>query len=462
MNIKKFFGMITSVALLITPSAFAKVTPALHGAAIASTANANNTGLATMLHQIMPAVVNITAQGDAPLTQAAPQRPNPAAPKGIIPNQFPRFQAVGSGVIIDADNGFIVTNAHVLRHADVIIASLSDGRKLKARKIGEDPATDIAVIQVYAKHLQGIPLANANSLKVGDFVAAIGNPFGLQQTVTSGMVSALNRSIGIEGPLGYENFIQTDASINPGNSGGALVDIEGKLVGINTAILAPVGGNIGIGFAIPSNMVKNVVAQLIKYGKVQRGQLGIMVQDLTPDLADAFKIPDAKGALITQVSANSSADRAGLKSKDVIQSLNGEAITNAAQLRSIVGTLPIGTKLDMIALRNKQKISFNAGIQAPENTEKNEHKSIFDGVRLSNFVQLDPQLGEIKGVLVLQVDDSSNAWLAGLRPADVILTANDKDILDIDHLAKLANDKNLDQMLLKVRRANGIIYIVVS
>lgn len=458
---KKFIGILTCLALLVLEtSVLAKVPPTPHGA-ITANSNANNTGLANMLHQIMPAVVNITAQGDAPITQAT-QKPSGIPPKGILPNQFPRFQAVGSGVIIDAENGYIVTNAHVLRHADVIIVSLSDGRKLKARKTGEDPSTDIAVIQVYAKHLQGIPLANANNLKVGDFVAAVGNPFGLQQTVTSGMVSALNRSIGIEGPLGYENFIQTDASINPGNSGGALVDIEGKLVGINTAIIAPLGGNIGIGFAIPSNMVQNVVSQLIKYGKVQRGQLGIMVQDLTPDLADAFKMPDAKGALVTQVSPSSSAERAGLKPKDVIQNLNGETITNAAQLRSIVGTLPVGTKLDVTALRNKQRIKVNANIQPAEDPDKIEHKNLFDGVRLSNFVQLDLRQRAIKGVLVLQVDDSSNAWLAGLRPADVILSANDTDIVDIDHLAKLTSDKNIDQVLLKVRRDNGIIFIAIN
>lgn len=407
----------------------------------------------------MPAVVNITAQGDAPM-----QGPTQRQQKGssLNPyNPFPRFQAVGSGVIVDAENGYIVTNAHVIRHADVLIVSLSDGRRLKARKIGEDPATDIAIIEVYAKHLRAVPLADSNALKVGDFVAAIGNPFGLQQTVTSGMVSALNRSVGIEGPLGYENFIQTDASINPGNSGGALVDIEGKLVGINTAILAPLGGNIGIGFAIPSNMVKNVSAQLVKYGKVQRGMLGITVQDLTPDLADAFKMPDAKGALITQVIPGSPAEKVGLKAKDVVQTINNEPITNAAQLRSIVGTLPIGTKLNMIALRDREKFNFSTIIQNLPKSDLTTHKQLLSGVRLSNFVQLDPQMGTVKGVLVLQVDDSSNAWLAGLRPADVILTANERPVIDIDNLAKMAS-VSTDQLLLKVRRAEGMIYIVIT
>ncbi len=442
------------VGLLVTTHALAKVPPMLH-------AKAENPELANMLQKIMPAVVNITAQGDAPM-QATP--PMLQKQKGDVLGQynpFPRFQAVGSGIIIDAENGYLVTNAHVIRHADVLIISLSDGRRLKARKIGEDPATDIAVLQVYAKHLQAIPLANSNNLKVGDFVAAIGNPFGLQQTVTSGMVSALNRSVGIEGPLGYENFIQTDASINPGNSGGALVDIDGKLVGVNTAILAPLGGNIGIGFAIPSNMVNNVASQLIKYGKVQRGMLGIMVQDLTPDLADAFKIHDAKGALVTQVTSDSPAQKVGLKSKDVVQFINNEPITNAAQLRSIVGTLPVGTKLSLTAIRNKERMNFNAVIQDVPKVDLASSKQLLSGVRLSNFVQLDPKMGTVKGVLVLQVNDSSNAWLAGLRPLDVILTANEQPVIDIDRLAQMAKNTT-DQLLLKVRRADGMLYIVIT
>jgi serine protease Do len=454
-TMKKFSKVIT-VCLLsfsLMATANAKAPPMLHD-------KANNPELSNMLQKIMPAVVNITAQGDAPMqSQTSTQKQKGSALNPY--NPFERFQAVGSGVIVDAGNGYIVTNAHVIRHADVLIVSLSDGRRLKARKMGEDPATDIAVLQVYAKHLQAIPLANSNALKVGDFVAAIGNPFGLQQTVTSGMVSALNRSLGIEGPLGYENFIQTDASINPGNSGGALIDIEGKLVGINTAILAPLGGNIGIGFAIPSNMVANVTNQLVKYGKVQRGMLGIMVQDLTPDLADAFKIPDAKGALVTQVTPGSPAEKIGLKAKDVVQSIDKEPITNAAQLRSIVGTLPIGTKLNLTALRNKERLNFNARIQDIPKDSLEDHKQLLSGVRLSNFVQLDPQLGSVKGVIVLQVDDSSNAWLAGLRPADVIMTANEQPAVDIDHLAKLASSST-DQLLLKIRRANGMIYIVIT
>ena len=439
-------------SLVILNPAYAKVPPMLHG-------KADNPELSNMLQKIMPAVVNITAQGDAPM-QAPTQRQSRNDSLNQY-NPFPRFQAVGSGVIVDAENGYIVTNAHVIRHADVLIVSLSDGRRLKARKIGEDPATDIAILQIYAKHLQGIPLANSNAVKVGDFVAAIGNPFGLQQTVTSGMVSALNRSVGIEGPLGYENFIQTDASINPGNSGGALVDIEGKLVGVNTAILAPLGGNIGIGFAIPSNMINNVASQLIKYGKVQRGMLGIMVQDLTPDLADAFKIPDAKGALVTQVTSDSPAQKVGLKAKDVVQTINNEPITNAAQLRSIVGTLPVGTKLNLVAIRDKERLNFNTVIQDTPKNDLTDRKQLLAGVRLGNFVQLDPKMGTVKGVLVLQVDDSSNAWLAGLRPADVILTANEKPVIDIDYLAKLANSST-DQLLLKVRRADGMIYIVIT
>jgi serine protease Do len=450
--IKLILSLIVSTLFIFQLSASAKTSPMPN--------KSNNPEFASILQKIMPAVVNIIAQGDAPLVQGSDQKQHSTTNPY---NPYQRFQAVGSGVVVDANNGYIVTNAHVIRHADVLIVSLSDGRKLKARKIGEDSATDIAVVQVYAKHLQGIPLANSNDLKVGDFVAAIGNPFGLQQTVTSGMVSALNRSVGIEGPLGYENFIQTDASINPGNSGGALINTDGQLVGINTAILAPLGGNIGIGFSIPSNMVHNVTGQLIKYGKVQRGMLGVMVQDLTPDLADAFKIPEARGALVTQLSATSPALLAGFKPKDVIQYVNGEQITNAAQLRSIVGTLPIGTKLDITVLREQRKISFSTKIQGTQKptTDTSDRKQLLAGVRLSNFVQLDPQLGSIKGVLALQVDDSSNSWLAGLRPGDVIITANELPVIDIDHLTKMTNDK-MERLLLKVRRGDGMIYIVIS
>jgi S1-C subfamily serine protease len=232
-------------------------------------------------------------------------------------------------------------------------------------------------------------------------------------------------------------------------------------VGINTAILAPLGGNIGIGFSIPSNMANNVAKQLIKFGKVQRGLLGIMVQDLTPDLADAFKIHDAKGALVTQVSPGSPAERVGLKAKDVVQTINNEPITNAAQLRSIIGTLPIGSQLNMIALRNKERLNFTTAIQDIPKANLTSTKQLLSGTRLSNFVQLDPTMATVKGVLVLQVEDSSNAWLAGLRPTDVILTANEQPVLDIDHLAKLAG-ASTDQLLLKVRRGDGMFYIVIT
>jgi len=423
--------------------------------------------MSNMLSKVMPVVVNITVRGDVPMMPPTEnnhqkgQQPGEKEPMPFMPNR--KFESAGSGVVIDATNGYIVTNAHVIRNSNVLIVTLHDGRKIKANVVGLDPATDVAVIQAKDKYLKAIPIADSTKVRAGDFVAAIGNPFGLHQTVTSGVVSALNRSIGIEGPSGYENFIQTDASINPGNSGGALVNMSGELIGINTAILAPQGGNIGIGFAIPSNMMKAVVDQLIQYHKVNRGILGVMVQDLTPALADAFNMTESKGAVVTHVNEKSAAETAGLHEQDVITAINSEIIANAAHLRSIIGIAKVGDTLKLNVKRQNTDIKLTATIESLEKAIRATEvsQSFLSGVRLNNIDQIDTQNKEMRGVLVLEVTDTSNAWLAGLRPGDLILKANGEKADTIPQLTKLAKN-NPKRLLLTVQRGLASVFVVIT
>jgi serine protease Do len=412
--------------------------------------------LATIMKKVMPAVVNISVVGLLP-TRYVPQLPSNDMPPS---SRAPHFQDVGSGVIVDASKGYIVTNAHVLRDAQTITVTLGDGRRLRGRSIGSDNESDVAVIQVNAKDLAALPLADSDKLQVGDFVAAVGNPFGLHQTVTSGVVSALNRSdLGIEG---YENFIQTDAPINPGNSGGALVNMRGELVGINTAILAPGGANIGIGFAIPSNMVKNVMDQLIRYGKVERGVMGVIVQNLSPDLADAFNVHGVEGALITQVLPNSPAAQAGLKAGDIVEQIDNDVIRTSEQLRNKVGLTRIGTVLSLQVLRDNKKLTLKASVAPAKSlTQKKSPEAFLTGVRLRDYDQMNLAGEEIKGVQVLDVDYTSSAWFGGLQPGDIVLTANRQEVANIAQLMT-ATQSNKDRLLLRVKRGSGIIYLVVD
>ena len=318
--------------------------------------------LAPVLKKVMPGVVNIAVQGRIPVEQN-PLYQDPFFRRYFgVPDQPPEreFQSTGSGVIVDAENGFVLTNHHVIARADKIVVGLQDGRRLPARLRGSDPETDIAVLQIPAKDLVAVPKGNSEELQVGDYVIAIGNPFGLGQTVTSGIVSALERSgLGIEG---YEEFIQTDAAINPGNSGGALVDLRGRLVGINTAIVGPTGGNVGIGFAIPINMANEVMEQIHQYGSVQRGQLGVVIQDLDPEKAKAVAGESRTGAVVVEVAKGSAAERAGLKKGDVVLSVNGRILSNATQLRNRIGIMRIGQKVDLRILRNGKELSMTARI----------------------------------------------------------------------------------------------------
>lgn len=305
--------------------------------------------IAPMLEEVTPAVVNISVrsriqQAHSPLFEDPFFRRFFGAPEAEDPPSR-EIVSAGSGVIVDGDEGYILTNHHVIADAEEIRVTLVDGRWFEASRIGSDPDTDVAVLRIGASGLEQIRFADSERLRVGDFVVAIGNPFGLGQTVTSGIVSALGRT-GLM-PEGYEDFIQTDASINPGNSGGALVDSRGRLVGLNSAILAPSGSNVGIGFAVPSNIARNVMVQLVQHGEVRRGRLGLLVQTLTPDLADAMDLPRGAGALVSQVAPSSPAERAGIVRGDVIVSMDGEPVRSSADLRARVGMLPVGREVSL-------------------------------------------------------------------------------------------------------------------
>lgn len=308
--------------------------------------------IAPMLEQVTPAVVNISV-----LSQA-PQAENPLLRDPFfrrffnLPDQMPQSRpqvSAGSGVIVDARNGYVVTNNHVVENAQEIAVTLKDRRRLRAKLIGRDAATDIALLQIKAEGLTALPLGDSDRLQVGDFVVAIGNPFGLGQTVTSGIVSALGRSgLKIEG---YEDFIQTDASINPGNSGGALVNFQGELIGINTAIIGPAGGSVGIGFAVPVSIVRSVTEQLREYGEVRRGRLGVAIQDLTPDLAESMSLKGDEGALIAKIERGSPADSGGLRSGDVVIAVDGRPIRSATDFRNRIGLLRVGTPVQLTVMR---------------------------------------------------------------------------------------------------------------
>lgn len=307
--------------------------------------------LAPMLEQVTPAVVNIATEGRIRIREN-PLLRDPFFRRFFNIPDMPlerKTESLGSGVIMDARRGLVVTNNHVIANAEQIAVKLRDGRRLQAELIGTDPETDIAVIKIDAKDLTSVKVADSERLRVGDFVVAIGNPFGLGQTVTSGIVSALGRSgLGIEG---YEDFIQTDASINPGNSGGALVNLRGELIGINTAIFSQSGGNVGIGFAIPSNMVERVIEQLVRHGEVKRGAIGVQLQDLTPELAKAFDVAAQGGAVVVSVVPDSEADRAGLRAADVVVGVDGKRVRDASDVRNRIGLLRVGQTARFEVLR---------------------------------------------------------------------------------------------------------------
>jgi len=420
-----------------------------------------DSSIAPMLKQVLPAIVNIKAQikvtDYAVLREMEKQREksgdnNPLTDKVL---------SVASGVIVNADKGYILTNAHVINDAQTITVTLGDGRHFAAKAIGIDKPSDVALIQIKAKNLTAISIADSNKLKVGDVVAAIGNPFGLSQTVTAGIVSALGRTtLGIES---YENFIQTDAPINPGNSGGALVNMRGELIGLNTAILAPSRGSVGIGFAIPSNMAKSIMDQLIQYGDVQRGVLGIVTQDLTPDLADAFHTTATQGAAITMIQPDSPAEHAGLHINDIITAVNGSDVKNASDVINTVGFLRVNSKVSLNILRDNKSLAVTASLLDPKaRTQSIQSRDPFlYGIEIKNYKEVSPLHGNVEGVLVLGVDPESNAWQADLRPGDVIISANQQKTPTIDQL-KASAAKADHTLLVNVLRGPGAIFLIIN
>jgi len=434
--------------------------PSLAGAPLSIAAKGNT--IAPMLEQTMPGVVNISTKAWIRGSQ------NPLLEDPFfrfffdVPKNQPRrkqTQALGSGVIIDAKKGYIITNNHVIDHADEISVTLRDGRELDAKLIGTDKEADIAVLQVPANNLTALPLADSETLRVGDFVVAIGNPFGLGQTVTSGIISALGRSgLGIEG---YEDFIQTDASINPGNSGGALVNFDGELIGINTAIIGPSGGNVGIGFAIPINMAKSIVQQLVKYGEVKRGSLGVVVQDITADLSSAFGLEKNKGVIVSQVLKGSTADQAGLKQGDIILSIDKHKVNSSSDLRNAIGLQHVGKPVEMEIVRNGEVKILKGTINEPKQV-KFSGDSVNKRLAGVTFGEIGPGhslYGRIEGVEVLELKKNSQAWDAGIRPHDIIVSVNRRRISNQAEMQQAA--ENTRGLLINLRREDGAYFVVI-
>lgn len=446
----------------------------------ASSSSQQIPSLAPMLVTVMPSVVSINVEGSTTVrTPRLPQQFQPffgenlpfcqdGSPFQNSPfcqggqqegqeNQKQKFRALGSGVVIDKEKGYIVTNNHVVDNATKIQVQLSDGRKFDAKIIGKDPRSDIALIQLEnAKNLTAIKLADSDNLRVGDYAVAIGNPYGLGETVTSGIVSALGRS-GLHAE-NYENFIQTDAAINRGNSGGALVNLNGELIGINTAILAPDGGNIGIGFAIPSNMVKSLTSQMVEYGQVKRGELGIMGTELNSELAKAMKVDAQRGAFVAQVLPGSSASKAGIKAGDVIVSINKKPVTSFSSLRAQIGTLPVGSKMELGLIRDGQTLAVKVELQQG-NQNKIDSGNIYTGIEgaaLSNYEYKD-----VKGVKIDSVKPKSAAAGIGLKKDDIILGVNQQPVRNLGELRKILDAKP-SVLALSIQRGESNVYLIMQ
>jgi serine protease DegQ len=423
--------------------------------------------LAPMLAKASPAVVNISVQGTEKLAEN-PLFQDPFFRQFFgIPQRPPvrRFQAVGSGVIIDAGRGYVITNDHVVKNAQEIQVTLMDHRQFSAKLVGTDFETDIAVLQIQADNLTALPLGISKDLKVGDYVVAIGDPFGVGQTATFGIVSALGRTgLGIEG---YEDFIQTDASINPGNSGGALVNMAGQLAGMNTAIISQSGGNVGIGFAIPADMVRAIAQQLIESGKVSRGELGVSIQNLTPVLAEAMGIKVSTGALVSQVMRGSPAEKAGIKSGDVITELDGNPITSSGDLRNAIGQKAPGTSVRLTLLRDGKEQTVTATLEpqgtAPAPGGTQQKSGFLSGLTISPIPEDNLDYGKVKGVYVDSIAPGSVAALAGLQQGDIITSVDRTPVSTTGEFYRAVRGHATGKpLLLEVQRGGTFLYIAIA
>jgi len=411
--------------------------------------------LAPVLEEVTPSVVNVYTQ--TRVRVRSPLLSDPFFRRFFNIPDRPRervSQSLGSGVIVDAEQGYVLTNNHVIEGADDIAVTLKDGRSMDATLIGTDPETDLAVIRIPAEGLQELPLADSEHLQVGDFVVAVGNPFGLGQTVTSGIVSALGRA-GLRG-LEFQKFIQTDASINPGNSGGALINLRGELIGINSAIFTPSGGNVGIGFAIPSSMARYVMSQLVEFGEVRRGTLGLVVQDLSGDLAGAFGVSNGQGVLVAEVLEGSAAEEAGLQPGDVIMTVRGRVVSSAQAFMNAEGQVPVGETVRVGYFRDEEARTAELLIQPTPELEGSELDRRLAG---AVFTELPAKMrdGINAGVLVAELEPKSRLAYEGLRPGDVVTGANRQRIRNLTEMREAVQGQ-AGPIVLQIRRG-GRAYI---
>ena len=408
--------------------------------------------LAPVLETVTPSVVNIYTKTRVRIR--SPLLDDPFFRRFFNVPDVPRervSQSLGSGVIVDAEQGYVLTNNHVISGSTEISVTLADGRSFEAELIGTDPDSDLAMVRIPPENLRALPLADSNQLRVGDFVVAVGNPFGLGQTVTSGIVSALGRT-GFRG-LEFQNFIQTDASINPGNSGGALVNLRGELVGINSAIFTPSGGNVGIGFAIPSAMAKYVMGQLAQFGEVRRGTLGVYVQNLTEELAGAFGVENGKGALVAEVAEGSAAEKAGIQAGDVITGMAGYPVNNAQDFNNLEGQLPLDELITVVIVREQDSRRLELATEALKDLDGGKIDRRLLGAKFEDL-PLKLRSARIQGVLLSELESGSQAARSGLRPGDLVIGVNRKSVRT---LAEFQAEISLvsGSIYLQIRRKGG-------
>jgi len=453
-------------ALMSRFASLAALVMALAAAPVAAQPQTDARGLPTLapiVNEVTPAVVNISVLTRSPL-ETNPLFADPYFRRFFnIPDRPQRQeQAAGSGVIVDAVRGYVITNHHVIRNAEQVVVTLKDRRQLPAKLVGTDPGTDIALLQIDAKGLTAIRIGDSDTLQVGDYVIAIGNPFGIGQTVTSGIVSALGRS-GLS-PEGFEDFIQTDASINPGNSGGALINLRGELVGINSAIIGPSGGNVGIGFAVPSNMARTVLAQIARFGEVRRGRLGIDMVDLTPDIAKKLGVSASEGVIIAAVHSGSPAEKAGLREGDVVVALGGRPVHTAAELRARLGLTPVGEEIELRVLRGKDALNVRATIAPPQDAASTEGKAVpqIQGMSVVEIERDSALFRQLKGggLVVAGVERDSRAFRAGFRPGDIIYGVNRRRVQTLAEFQKSVSGAKGGYSVSLLRGDFGVTIIV--